>query len=212
MPAHSPHDQPESPTTSAPRQDGAAERETASRRTLTLAPGESLTLGRAMECDVALDDPLVAPRQARLGRQNDGIYTLENLDQRRPIFVNGLAVRQTQLAPGAEAQLGQSSFVLTEAGFIQSDDLRSIQVDAVGLRATVGDGLFGRRRKVVLDDISLSIPPGAFVAIVGSSGAGKTTLLSALNGQRPTQSGVVLYNGRNLYHELAFFSKAQGYV
>ncbi len=184
----------------------------APRRVLTLEPGESLTLGRAVECDVALDDPLVAPRQARLGRAADGTYTLENLDQSRPIFVNGLAVRQAQLAPGAEAQLGQSSFVLTGAGLVQSDDLRSIQVDAIHLRETVGEGLFGRTRKTVLDDISLSIPPGAFVAIVGSSGAGKTTLLGALDGQRPPESGTVLYNGRNLYRELAFFSQTQGYV
>ena len=214
---HDQHDHPDVSTTNVSRErsDGDAARglrDMAPRRVLTLAPGQALTLGRAIECDVALDDPLVAPRQARLGRQSDGTWTLENLDETRPIFVNGLAVRQTHLAPGAEAQLGQSSFVLTGAGLIQSDDLRSIRVDALGLRETVGEGLFGRRRKVVLDDISLSIPPGAFVAIVGGSGAGKTTLLNALNGQRPAQAGVVLYNGRNLYRELAFFSQAQGYV
>jgi ABC-type bacteriocin/lantibiotic exporter with double-glycine peptidase domain len=34
----------------------------------------------------------------------------------------------------------------------------------------------------VVTDISLEVPPGAFLAIVGSSGAGKTTLIDLLLG------------------------------
>src|SRR6185437_15719609 len=105
----------------------------------------------------------------------DGAYTLESLDQAHPIYVNGLVVSETQLAPGAEARLGRNSFVFTGSSLIKYDDLRAIQVDALHLRETIRTGAFRRRAKTLLDDISLSIPPGAFVAIVGSSGAGKTT-------------------------------------
>lgn len=185
------------------------------RHAITLEPGASLTFGRGAESDIALADPELAARQARLARTADGVYRLENLDRTHPIYLNGLAITEAQLAPGAEVRLGQDnrdSYVFTGSALIAYDDLRTLQIDALHLRETVRTGLFGRHQKTLLDDISLSIPPGAFVAIVGSSGAGKTTLLNALSGQRPAEEGVVLYNGRNLYEELAVFSQAQGYV
>ena len=59
----------------------------------------------------------------------------------------------------------------------------------------------------VLDDVSLSLPPGAIVTVEGSSGAGKSTLLHILGAlDRPT-SGSVLYLGRSVY-ELSDRSRA----
>ncbi|WP_086644826.1 sulfate/molybdate ABC transporter ATP-binding protein [Acetobacter sp. DsW_063] len=50
--------------------------------------------------------------------------------------------------------------------------------------------------KLVLDDVSLHVPDGAFVALVGPSGAGKTTLLRAIAGLDPASSGHVEIDGR----------------
>src|SRR5206468_1549346 len=61
-------------------------------------------------------------------------------------------------------------------------------------------------------DLSFTIPPRKFVALVGGSGAGKSTLMDALNGLRPAQSGKVRYNGKDYYHNLASFSSQLGYV
>jgi putative ABC transport system ATP-binding protein len=56
----------------------------------------------------------------------------------------------------------------------------------------------GGRELTVLKDISFTVDPGGFVAIVGPSGSGKTTLLGLLAGlDRPTY-GTVWLDGENL--------------
>jgi ATP-binding cassette subfamily C protein len=51
---------------------------------------------------------------------------------------------------------------------------------------------------LVLRDLSLSIRPGEFVAIVGPSGSGKSTLLRLLLGFETPESGSVYIDGKNL--------------
>ena len=51
----------------------------------------------------------------------------------------------------------------------------------------------------VLDDVSLTVSPGEFVAVQGPSGCGKTTLLLTAGGMLRPDSGQVLLAGRDLY-------------
>jgi ABC-type bacteriocin/lantibiotic exporter with double-glycine peptidase domain len=51
---------------------------------------------------------------------------------------------------------------------------------------------------LVLDDVSLRIRPGQFVAFVGPSGAGKSTILRLLLGFEKPTSGAIFYDGEDL--------------
>jgi ATP-binding cassette subfamily C protein len=53
---------------------------------------------------------------------------------------------------------------------------------------------------LVLDDVSLDVAPGEFVAIVGESGSGKSTLLRLLIGFETPESGAILYDGQDMAH------------
>ncbi|RNL73510.1 NHLP bacteriocin export ABC transporter permease/ATPase subunit [Streptomyces sp. I6] len=57
---------------------------------------------------------------------------------------------------------------------------------------------YGDDGPLVLDDVSLGVRPGEFVAIVGPSGCGKSTLLRMLIGFDRPASGSVLYDGQDL--------------
>ena len=51
---------------------------------------------------------------------------------------------------------------------------------------------------LVLDDLSLKIHPGQYVAIVGKTGCGKSTLMRILLGFEKPQKGAVYYDGRDI--------------
>ena len=47
--------------------------------------------------------------------------------------------------------------------------------------------------RVLIDDLSLTIPPGAIVGIIGANGAGKSTLFRMLAGQEQPDSGEIVF-------------------
>ncbi|WP_412149066.1 ABC transporter ATP-binding protein [Curtobacterium flaccumfaciens pv. flaccumfaciens] len=69
-------------------------------------------------------------------------------------------------------------------------------ISAVGLsRSFRGPG---EREAIVLDDVTVSVPRGEFVTIVGPSGSGKSTLLQCLSGLDSPSSGSVHIDGTDL--------------
>ena len=49
-----------------------------------------------------------------------------------------------------------------------------------------------------LDDISLVIPDGQFIGLIGHTGSGKSTLVQHLNGLIKPTEGAIYYNGRDI--------------
>lgn len=71
----------------------------------------------------------------------------------------------------------------------------------------------GENQVTALDDISLTIEKGEFIAIIGSSGSGKSTLLHILGGVDIPTSGKVYLENQDVYaqnnEKLAIFRRRQ---
>lgn len=59
---------------------------------------------------------------------------------------------------------------------------------------------YGKKKNIftALDDISIEIPDGASVAIVGKSGSGKSTLMHVMSGLDRPETGEVVVDGENI--------------
>src|SRR6202034_1891183 len=55
-----------------------------------------------------------------------------------------------------------------------------------------------RGNRVVVDAVSLEVPPGEVTALLGPNGAGKSSLVLAVGGVLRPQAGSVLLDGRDL--------------
>jgi phospholipid/cholesterol/gamma-HCH transport system ATP-binding protein len=57
---------------------------------------------------------------------------------------------------------------------------------------------FGYGQRLILDDISFTVPRGKVTAIMGASGGGKTTILRLIGGQMRAQKGELLFEGQDV--------------
>jgi energy-dependent translational throttle protein EttA len=62
--------------------------------------------------------------------------------------------------------------------------LGRVVVEAEGLRKAYGD-------RVLIDELSFTLPPGGIVGVIGPNGAGKTTLLRMITGEERPDSGTL---------------------
>ena len=164
-----------------------------------------ISLGRHPNNTVVLNHPQVSAYHARL-QQVQGGYRIVDVGSTNGVYVNALRVTNQMLKPGDEVRIGPFKLTYTGTQLTQQDESNSVRIDAVHLIKR------GNKQVVLLNDISIAIPPRKFVALVGGSGTGKSTLMGALNGLRPAESGMVFYNGQDYYKHLAAFSTQLGYV
>jgi ABC transport system ATP-binding/permease protein len=166
------------------------------------------TIGRDPQSNLPLDAPTISWHHAVVVRSASG-HTIHDLGSTNGTYVNGTRIHTAALKPNDQVQIGPFKLVYSPAGFEGSSLLGTVRVDGIHLHKEVpAKG----GRKAILNNVSLSIMPREFIALVGGSGAGKTTLMDALNGFRHAQGGRVLVNGDDLYRNYDAYRSNMGYV
>jgi pSer/pThr/pTyr-binding forkhead associated (FHA) protein/ABC-type lipoprotein export system ATPase subunit len=175
-----------------------------------LAAAPLITIGRDPASGVPLQSPLVSWRHAQIERTPGG-DVLSDLGSTNGTYVNGQRVTQHTLRQGDAIQIGPFRLPYTPSGLAPSANMGCVRLDGVHLKRQVKDRKSGGYKQI-LDDVTLSVQPGEFVAIVGGSGAGKSTLMKALNGQVHADEGQVLLNGDDFYFHFDQYRLMMGYV
>lgn len=166
-----------------------------------------ITIGRAPDCDQVIDHPMVSGRHARLTMKEGG-WLLEDLGSANGTYLNGDRVTApVKIGPEDRVQVGPVRFRMAADGQVETDDLRlSTRIDVQGICFDVKAGIR------LIRDVSFTIQPGEFVALMGPAGAGKTTLMENMNGNMRPTVGRVLVNGIDLHLHFNAMRGHIGYV
>ncbi|MEG4197803.1 FHA domain-containing protein [Microcoleus sp. Pol12A5] len=166
-----------------------------------LLKNRSVLLGRDPNASLQLDAPLVSRRHATIDQDSRGNYILRDHSV-NGVLVNGQRVTNSvQLSEGDAIRIGPFTLTYRSGELQMQDSGHQIRLDA--------DSLVIPKR---LDNITLAIEPGQFVALVGGSGAGKSTLMRTLLGIEKTTNGAVFLNGDNLRQNFNIYRNQIGYV
>lgn len=169
-------------------------------------PAVRIRIGRAPDNDVVVPDLLVSRYHAEVITKSDGRCEVADLGSHNGTYVNGKRLQgRTVVADGAIVAIGHHSFVLSGGYLEEFIDTGSASFAALDLSVRVG-------MKYLLRDLSFGADGGDFVTVLGPTGAGKSTLIKALSGYRPADSGMVLYNGRDIYASYQEVRNRIGYV
>ncbi len=180
------------------------------KRSLSLRGRASVILGRGQDADFPLEAPTVSRSHAVIFSDHRGHYTIRDCSV-NGVFINGKKVATTApLNSGDVITIGPYRLVLQGELLVLSDQGDRIRLDAKDL-AKVVTGKKGQKIRI-LNDISLVIEPGQFVALVGGSGAGKSTLMKSLLGIEAVNQGSVYLNGDDLRNYFNMYRRLIGYV
>ncbi len=174
--------------------------------TFISSPIKKITIGRNPDSHIYLNHVQVSWRHATVYSSPEGNFFIQDNNSINGLYVNGIKTEKKQLDKGDIIQISKFKLIFDGEHIKNLCEEGRLRLDAIGLTRTVSEG------KTILNDISLSINPCEFVAIVATSGAGKSTLLKTISGVYPKDRGEVFINGENFYDKIDFFRSRLGYV
>lgn len=156
--------------------------------------GSIVRLGRGNEegdpGKVVLDheDGGVSRLHAALERETDGSWYIKD-HSHSGTELNGQAFQREKLVIGDRFRMGHYVFEFTGRSIRRLTTFSGGRMVASALTRLVGKG------KCILHEVSMDVPAGSFVGLLGGSGQGKSTLMTALCGLNPATTGTVLWDG-----------------
>lgn len=158
---------------------------------------------------IKLADPTVSKRHATFRHGVHGWSILDH-DSTNGVFVNNRRIDQPwPLHPMDVVRVANTLFLflgdrlLYNAPAVQHNQL-SIHIQERSVR-----NLF--KKRILLENIDLSVDPGDMVLVLGGSGAGKTTFFNAVMGYEKAQ-GKITHGDRDMYKEYDRMKYEIGFV
>ena len=177
---------------------------------LDLTQKTEFLIGRNNKCDIVIDNPQVDQFNTRIIHDGDLFY-VEDMGSANGLLINGKKYKNKLLQNYDTISIPGAVYMLVDDKLLHSVSNDGIRVDVRHISKRVKD--FESHKHIYLvNDVSLTINEGEYVAIVGGSGAGKSTFIDCVNGRRPMTSGKVYYDLNNYYEYYSSYQKIVGYV
>lgn len=170
-----------------------------------LKPQGDTLIGRSSQCDIRIPNLNVSRKHAVI-HASGGRFVLESLGT-AGVFINAVPVSRPQVLQPRDIINICGMLLLFAPGCLYR---KNEAVGKGGVVLHVRD--VTRNSKGKLNHVNFDVHKGELVAIIGSSGAGKSTLLNAISGSQKPESGVVQYNGADLFAHHDMLKSQIGFV
>lgn len=207
---------------------------------IPITENNSITIGRADDNIIYVPNVTASRRHATVFYRDKDIILTDN-NSYNGTYVNGIKIQSKVLKDGDCILIGATKLFYVDGSIIYNDyKVEKAPIESVDslpeipkqqkvirqgegfevivnnitrtVKCKKGTGINGSDKKNILEDVTLTINAGDFVAICGGSGAGKTTFMNCINGFEPATSGEVLVNGTDLYKNYSMLKNYIGYV
>lgn len=178
--------------------------------TVSLVGKNRIFIGRdSTACDLVISHPSVSRRHCVITNEGGGYYIADNGSINGVILNGAPLIGKRQLMEMDKITIADTSIVFSGNTLYSAGVINGVSIAAQGIVKKVKNK---NGEKIITNNVSLSVNPGEFAAIIGGSGAGKTTLLNCLSGLTDFNFGDVLINGESIRSNSKSIRSIIGYV